>query len=91
MSKRTTTTKHLIMEAMESNGESWSDLEEIAIDGGPSNLDREFDPSHGSVEGPRYTAWTKNNVYFPICYDGAEWCGSIARNPNGLPTEHQGG
>jgi hypothetical protein len=30
-------------------------------------------------------------VYFPACYDGAEWVGSVSRNPDGKATRHQGG
>lgn len=54
-------------------------------------LDIEFDPGYGGTEGLPFTAWTEDFVYFPICYDGAEWCGSVSRNPNGEPTRHQGG
>lgn len=54
-------------------------------------LDIEFRCGYGIVEGLPFTAWTENFVYFPICYDGSEDCGSVARNPNGKPTRHQGG
>lgn len=30
-------------------------------------------------------------VYFPLCYDGSEWVGSVSRNPNGVSTMHLGG
>ena len=32
-----------------------------------------------------------NWVYFPICYDGAEWVGHAPRNPCDIAMEHQGG
>ena len=54
-------------------------------------MDIEFDNGFGGTKGLPFTAWTDDFVYFPICYDGAEWCGSIARNPDGNPTSHQGG
>lgn len=54
-------------------------------------MDIEFDNGFGGTKGLPFTAWTDEFVYFPICYDGAEWCGSIARNPDGNPTSHQGG
>lgn len=54
-------------------------------------MDIEFDDGFGGTEGLSFTAWTDDFVYFPLCYDGSEWCGSIARNPDGNPTSHQGG
>ena len=42
-------------------------------------------------EGKPFTIWTANTVYFPVVYDGAEWVGSVSRNPDGKPTDHQGG
>ena len=40
--------------------------------------------------GDGSTAWTKTRVFFPVCYDGAEWVGSAPRNPSDEVTEHQG-
>jgi hypothetical protein len=54
-------------------------------------LDVVFDAGYGAVEGPAFTVWTADRVYFPGCYDGAEGVDSVARNPNGQPTEHIGG
>lgn len=54
-------------------------------------LDAPFDDGHGSAEGKPFTAWTENWVFFPVCYDGAEWVGSAPRHPCALATEHQGG
>ena len=54
-------------------------------------LDVEFDNGFGGEEGQPFTTWTTWFVYFPICYDGSEWCGSIPRNPQASPTSHQGG
>jgi hypothetical protein len=53
-------------------------------------LDVEFDAGYGGEEGLPFTCWTTYWVYFPLCYDGSEWCGSVARNPNKIPTRHQG-
>jgi hypothetical protein len=50
----------------------------------------EFNDGYGATEGAPFTVWTEERVYFPICYDGSEWIGSAARNPNGKPTDHQG-
>lgn len=50
-----------------------------------------FDDSYGGTEGQPFTAWGKKNVYFPICYDGAEWIGWAPRNPCEIAMEHQGG
>lgn len=57
----------------------------------PAELDERFDPSCGVINGKPFTAWTEKSVYFPICYDGSEWVGSVSRHPDGKPTNHQGG
>lgn len=56
-----------------------------------TELDFEFNSGYGSEEGKPFTLWTKDYVYFPVQYDGAEWVGRTPRNPNGEPTCHQGG
>lgn len=50
-----------------------------------------FDGGYGSPEGCPFTLWTVDFVYFPICYDGAEWVGSAPRNPRNEASGHQGG
>lgn len=55
-----------------------------------SFLDEDFNEGLGGIRGRRFTVWTKDRVYFPIVYDGAESCRSVSRNPDGLPTEHIG-
>lgn len=54
-------------------------------------LDVSFDSGFGLSEGAAFTAWSDARVYFPVVYDGAEWCGSAPRNPSDEATEHQGG
>jgi hypothetical protein len=78
-----------IIEAMELRGETFSDIVSITLT--DDELDEKFDSGFGSMEGKPFTAWTNNTVYFPLVYDGAEWVGSVSRNPDGKPTEHQGG
>lgn len=51
----------------------------------------EFHTGYGSIEGKAFTAWGEKYVYFPICYDGAEWVGKAPRNPCNEATEHMGG
>lgn len=82
------TWKELIEEAMVARGETLADLvsntltsEEMAI---------EFYNDFGSEPAKPFTAWTNNNVYFPLSYDGAQSVGSVSRHPDGKPTEHQG-
>jgi len=53
-------------------------------------LDVEFDSSFGWVYGEPFTLWTEKRVYFPVCYDGAEWVGSVSRDPDGVSTDHMG-
>ena len=74
--------------ALEDNQEDWSDIEAITLT--DEQLDKKFDSGYGGHEGDPFTVWTKNNVYFPIVYDGAEWVGTVSRNPDGKPTDHQG-
>lgn len=52
---------------------------------------REFDSGYGGTEGDAFTAWSEKYVYFPICYDGAEWVGKAPRNPCDEATGHMGG
>ncbi len=54
-------------------------------------LDTEFDDGYGGTNGEPFTAWSKQFVYFPACYDGAEWIAYVSRNPNGKATSHIGG
>ena len=84
--------KEMLETRMAENGESWDDVEASAL----AEQDRalELNRGVGGVEGAPLTLWTKNHVYFPICYicdDGAAWVGSVSRNPGGKPTQHQGG
>lgn len=63
----------------------------IAVAPDEAALDVRFDPDYGSAQGPAFTIWTENRVYFPGTYDGAEWMASVSRNPDGEPTHHVGG
>ncbi len=56
-----------------------------------STLDIPFYAGFGLPNGPHFTAWTANRVYFPMGYDGAEWVGSAPRNPCEEATGHIGG
>ncbi|MNU53393.1 hypothetical protein D3C71_424260 [compost metagenome] len=81
--------RELIGFEMAAHDEGWKDIVSITLT--DRDLNRKFDSGYGGEEGKPFTAWTKNRVYFPICYDGSEWCGSVSRNPDGQPTHHQGG
>lgn len=81
--------KTMLDEALKENGESWADVEANTMT--EEEMAKNFDAGYGGTEGCPFTVWTKNRVYFPICYDGAEWVGSVSRNPDGKPTDHQGG
>jgi len=54
-------------------------------------LNTPFDSGFGGTEGKSFTAWSENWVFFPICYDGAEWVGRAPRNPCDIVMGHQGG
>jgi hypothetical protein len=78
-----------ITHEMAEHGETWSDIESCTLT--ESEMDEVFHHGYGSIEGKSFTLWTHNRVYFPICYDGAEWVDSVSRSPDGKPTEHMGG
>lgn len=86
---RPTTWKRLIEGEMVERGETFADLESCTLT--DAELTAEFDAGYGGTEGKAFTAWTARTVYFPVCYDGAEWVGSVSRHPDGKPTTHQGG
>lgn len=85
-----TSWRKLITQALNHNKESWDDVEFMCPEKGKW-LEYLFDDDFGSIEGTPFTVWTKNKVYFPVCYDGSEWVGSVSRNPENKPTNHLGG
>lgn len=83
------TWRKAITAEMARHGETWADvIGEAPPKGG---WDRKFDSDYGGTEGNPFTLWTHNRVYFPCCYDGLEWAGSVLRNPCTEVTEHIGG
>jgi hypothetical protein len=56
-----------------------------------AELDIKFDPGFGGTDGTPFTAWSESYVYFPVCYDGSEWCERVPRNPGSDATSHVGG
>jgi hypothetical protein len=81
--------REIICSEMGERGDTWDDILSTTMSDEEST--KVFDDDFGGVEGIPFTIWTANAVYFPVCYDGAEWCGSVARNPDGKPTHHMGG
>lgn len=79
----------MLLDVMWERGETLADIEANTMT--DKEMNKEFDSGYGGTRGVPFTVWTKNTVYFPICYDGAEWVGSVSRNPDGKSTEHQGG
>ena len=88
-----TTWRKEILEAMDCNGETWADVVDFAVSGActDAEFDREFSCGYGGREGVPFAVWTSKRVYFPVVYDGSEWCGSASRNPDGIAMTHQGG
>lgn len=70
-------------------GDSWDNVEACAPP--REHLRTPFNHGFGGSEGCPFTVWTKQHVYFPVVYDGSEWVGFVSRNPDGKPTNHQGG
>ena len=82
------TWKELFQDAFVQTKDKWDDLK-TTFKNGEENTD--FNPGYGRENGCHFTAWSKDYVYFPICYDGSEWVGHVARNPCDIKHEHQGG
>ena len=87
--KLTSNWKKLIQYEMELQGETFEDVVECTLT--DEELVVEFDGGFGCSWGKPFTLWTTHRVYFPVTYDGAEWVGSVSRNPDGKPTYHFGG
>jgi len=81
--------KDMLLEKLAENNETLDDI--ISNTMTDEEMVLEFDDGYGCAEGIPFTVWTSNSVYFPVIYDGAEWVGRVARNPDGKPTDHQGG
>ena len=81
--------KRLLIMAMQERGETIEDIESNTMT--DEEMNKEFNAGYVGLEGIPFTVWTARTVYFPIGYDGSEWVGSVSRNPDGKPTEHQGG
>lgn len=84
-----TTWKHLIEQELTAQDESWSDVIHSTLT--EEELNKRFDCSFGSAEGDPFTLWTKKRVYFPVEYDGSEWCESVPRTPCDEKVQHVGG
>ena len=78
----------MINESMVFKNDSWSNVEQNTMTDEDMNL--MFDTGFGHTEGIPFTVWTHDFIYFPVCYDGREWVGSVSRNPDGKPTYHFG-
>lgn len=73
------TWRQLIKNKMRENGDGWDNVETVnIIDGG---LDYTFDAGYGGAEGPAFCLWTRDWVYFPHEYDGAESVHCVPRHP----------
>jgi hypothetical protein len=81
--------KELIQEEMKDHNQTFEDVVECTLT--DEELQVSFDSGYGCSEGAPFTLWTTHRVYFPVVYDGAEWVGSVSRNPDGKPTYHLGG
>ena len=83
-----TTWRKLISLHFRTFRDSWDFLETCTLS--EAELDKTFDNNDGFKEGKPFTLWTKSRVYFPACYCGEEYVFSVARNPDGIPTDHIG-
>jgi hypothetical protein len=91
MSKHGETWDTVVYKTVGPNVEEYYEPEEVRALAESASLDREFDAGYGGPDGDLFCVWTYRWVYFPIVYDGAEWCGSAPRFPCDTPLKHQGG
>lgn len=84
-----TTWRVQLTETFEEIGDSWDNVMGTTLT--EAQLDTVFYSGFGGSEGCAFTLWTRDFVYFPVVYDGAEWVGYVPRNPNGVATSHWGG
>lgn len=80
--------EEMLKEAFKDDGE---DFDKMICTLSKDALKKRFDTGYGGTEGEPFTAWGEKWVYFPICYDGAEWVGHAPRNPCDIAMGHQGG
>lgn len=83
------TWSEMIGEELKNKNESLEDIELCTLSN--DELLKEFDDGYGGIEGTPFYVWTKNRVYFAVCYDGAEWVDSVPRNPCQEAPGHCGG
>ena len=83
-----TTWRKEITDEMKIRGDSFSTATCTLTE---DELDTVFGNGFGGSEGKPFTCWTKARVYFPVVYDGAEWVGSVPRNPCDEASSHWGG
>lgn len=89
MARDNTTWRTEIDAEMVKHGETLNAM--IAVAPADLDFDKEFYAGFGGAEGKPFTLWTANRVYFPVVYDGAEWVGSVPRNPCDEASDHHGG
>tara|TARA_R110000868_G_scaffold302443_2_gene562967 strand:- start:237 stop:500 length:264 start_codon:yes stop_codon:yes gene_type:complete len=79
----------LISKEMKENNDALIDIVFCTLTN--EEMVEKFNDGYGGSEGKPFTCWTTNHVYFPVVYDGAEWVGSVPRNPRNRATSHFGG
>lgn len=84
------TWRELIQREMTEQKDSFDNIE-FSISREENWLDIRFHNGYGYQEGVPFTVWTKTRVYFPVQYDGSEWCSSVPRNPCEEIISHIGG
>lgn len=80
----------LIKQEMKAKHDNSPTIHAVIDGGNPESFNENFDDGFGGTEGKRFTLWTEERVYFPVCYDGSEWVGSAPRNPCLETVDHQG-
>ena len=83
-----TSWKKLFIKQFQETGDTFDTLTTTLSE---EQMNDTFNPGYGGTNGAPFTAWSEQWVYFPICYDGAEWIGKVRRNPCDIATDHQGG
>ena len=76
-----------ILKEMRKRGESWDDIVDLVYDKEIESREyfagwNWYDYPYKLImeNSPKYIVKTKEWIYFPVCYDGSVWCGSLPLN-----------
>lgn len=73
------TWRESIASAMMRNNDSVDNI--VAKTVTDAEMDEPVEDGHGNINSIAFTIWTRNHVYFSVCYGDNETIGHVRRNP----------